>query len=74
MKLEGRPTDWVKSRDAMAVRYKYLFPGCHSGLDPESRFFSWIPFIFWIPAFAGMTADKYIKEEKKVSNEVRVNK
>ncbi|HMK76652.1 MAG TPA: hypothetical protein VK568_10800 [Thermodesulfobacteriota bacterium] len=32
------------------ARQKPVYFICHSGLDPESSFFT------WIPAFAGMTA------------------
>ena len=38
------------SLSASVLRQKFLSFNCHSGLDPESSLFN------WIPAFAGMTA------------------
>jgi hypothetical protein len=38
------------------MREKFLYFNRHSGLDPESSLFN------WIPAFVGMTLQKLCKE------------
>jgi len=39
-------------KNSSVLRQKSLYFECHSGLDPESNDFN------WIPAFAGMTASE----------------